>query len=290
MIAFLSSYNQARLQSKLYATQAAAYRKNAKAARNRSSSQAHAIEQAAKDNQLIEAQNLMKAQASKHAQEGKAINAMATSGFDTTKGTGGKTLADVQSALDAEIDNMVLASSIAMNNAWQSALDTRRQGEIEAAAYEAQAQQAQTAANQSNKAARVGLFAGLINGAYSAYQGYQSASLHNQSMQDILNRRNSEAESAFKNGSISQEQYNQRLADNQKAFEQNSQSTSLSAYNAFSAGSYGGFHFINSFNPYTAALSADANNRKNNWGGFLSVLSGNVPYKVPAAGAIFSSY
>ena len=50
------------------------------------------------------------------------------------------------------------------------------------------------------------------------------------------------------------------------------------------------YHASATFTPYTAAFSADANSRKNNWGGLLSVISGNIPYKTPEAAHIFSQY
>lgn len=62
------------------------------------------------------------------------------------------------------------------------------------------------------------------------------------------------------------------------------------AYSSAAQAGNSAFHFVNSFNPYTGALSADANNRKNNWGGVFSVLAGNVPYKIPSAGTIFAQY
>ena len=243
MFSLLASYNQARLQSKLHKAQTTTLRNNAKGTRNQAAAQSHAIKKTAKDNQLLAAQNLMTAQTNKRHAEAEARTAMGYSGFDTGEGTGSQALLNLQQQLDAEIANMEQAASINMLNAWQTATDAQRQGEIEARAQEAQAEQYSLAAKASRTAANLGLIAGGINAAIGAYQGYQSS-----------------------NGDLG------------------------AAFSAASQAGYSGFHFVNSFNPYTAALSADANNRKNNWGGLFSILSGNVPYKVPAAGSIFADY
>ena len=267
MFSLLASYNQARLQSKLQKAQASVLRANAKGTRNRAKAQATAIQKSAQDNQLLAAQNLMTAQANKRLEQGKVITAQAYSGFDADKGTGGQTLANLQQQLDAQIANMELSASINMLNAWQSSIDTQRQGEIDAYTQESQADQLQAAAKATRRSANLSLISGIANAAVSGYQGYQSGLTHNQNLQKLLDQ-----------GTINQAAYD--------AYKVNPYST---AFSAASAGGYQGFHFVNSLNPYTAALSADAN-RKNNWGGLFSVLEGKVPYKIPAAGTIFAQY
>lgn len=243
MFSLLASYNQTRVQAKNHKAQERTLRNNAKGIRNRAASQSAAIKKAAQDNQLIAAQNLMTAQGNKRHAEAEARTAMGYSGFDTGEGTGSQSLLNLQQQLDAEIANMELAASISMNNAWQTATDAQRQGEIEARTIEAQAEQYALAAKAARTAGTIGLIGGAINGLVGGYQAYKQ---NNEDFGTAL------------------------MAGSQAA--------------------YSGFHFVNSFNPYTAALSADANNRKNNWGGLLSVLSGNVPYKIPAAGEIFANY
>lgn len=267
MFSLLASYNQARLQSKLQKAQAAVLRANAKGTRNRASAQAAAIQKTAQDNQLLAAQNLMTAQANKRQQLGKVILSQSYSHFDNDKGSGGQNLADLQRELDAQIANMELSASINMLNAWQSSIDTQRQGEIAAYTQESQASQLQAASKATRHSANLSLISGLTNAAVSGYQGYQSGLTHNQNLQSLLDQ-----------GTINQAAYD--------AYKVNPNAT---AFSAASAGGYQGFHFVNSLNFYTAALSADAN-RKNNWGGFLSVLEGKVPYKIPAAGTIFAQY
>lgn len=268
MFSLLSSYNQARLQSKQYKAQAQVMRANAKGTRNRANSQAAAIERAAQQNQLIAAENLMAARSNQRMAEGAVKTASGYSGFDTGEGTGGQAMANLQAQLDAEIANMELSASISMLNSWQQAHDTRRQGDIDAYAQNAQADQYQMAAKSVRKSANLGLISGLVSTAAGAYAGYQTGTAHNQNLRQ-----------AFGLGQISIEDYlNYRVNPWETAF------------SAGSDAGYSGFHLVNSFNPYTGALSADANNRKNNWGGLLSVMSGNVPYKIPAAGTIFANY
>lgn len=268
MFSLLSSYNQARLQSKQYKAQAQVMRANAKGTRNRANSQAAAIERAAQQNQLLAAENLMAARSNQRMAEGAVKTASGYSGFDTGEGTGGQAMANLQAQLDAEIANMELSASISMLNSWQQAHDTRRQGEIEAYAQEAQADQYQMAAQSARHSANAGLAAGLISTAIGAVAGYGTGTAHNTKMQNL-----------FDAGLINQQQ-----------LQANSVNPWATAFSQGSSFGYSGFHLINSFNPYTGALSADANNRKNNWGGLLSVMSGNVPYKVPAAGTIFANY
>lgn len=268
MFSLLSSYNQARLQSKQYKAQAATLRAAAKGTRNRAKAQSASIQHAAQQNQRLAAEQLMDAQAQKAQAESKARVQQSYSGFDNDKGTGGQTLTNLQQQFDAEIANMELQASIAMFNSWQQAIDTERQGELEAYAQETQANQYATAAKSARISATLGLIAGGIN-AYKGYQqGEQAAIEHNDNMLKLYNK-GLITDKQLKSYSVDQEQY---------------------AFNSASSAGYQGFHFVNSFNPYVGALSADANNRKNNWGGYLSVLSGNVPYKIPAAGSIFAPY
>lgn len=268
MFSLLSSYNQTRLQSKLYKAQAATLQANAKGTRNRARSQAAAIQHAAQQNQRLAAEQLMDAQAQQALAESKVRTQQAYSGFDNDKGTGGQNLTNLQQQFDAQIANMELQASIAMFNSWQQAIDTQRQGELDALTQESTASQYAAAAKSARTSATLGLIAGGIN-AYKGYQqGEQSALTHNENMQNLFNK-GLITDKQLKAYSVDPEQY---------------------GYNAAAAAGYQGFHFVNSFNPYVGALSADANNRKNNWGGFLSVLSGNVPYKIPASGTIFAQY
>ena len=291
MLSLFSSYRQGKLQSKLYKAQAATLRANAKGTRNRANAQAAAIEHTAAQNQHLAAQNLTKAQANKRAALATQKTARVWTGFDTQAGTATQAQQNQQDILDAEIANMELAASISMSNAWQSAIDTRRQGHIEATAQEAQADQYAMAGKTTARAATLGLISGIANAAIGAYSGYQSATTHNAAQLKELGIQDAAAAKALEKGVINQQQYELALANNALAYGKNTVSVAGSMYTAASQAGYSGFHFLNTaFNPYTGALSQDANNRKNNWGGALSVLLGNVPYKIPASGTIFAQY
>ena len=288
MFSLLASYNQARLQSKLYKAQAATLRANAQGTRNRSRAQAAAIERA-QDNQLIAAHNLMEAANAKSHGESAARNQAGAAGFMST-GTNNQILQRAQQELDAQIAAMEQAASINMLNAWQSAVDTRRQGDIEAATLEAQADQQAMAAKSARTSANLGLISGIINAAASAYAGYQAGSQHNENRIGYRLQQAQPALAQARAGEISQEHFNAALDKRATYSSQYKVNPWQYAMNAANSGAYSGFHFVNSFNPYIGALSTDANNRKNNWGGPLSVLSGNVPYKVPAAGSIYAQF
>lgn len=291
MLSLFSSYRQGKLQSKLYKAQAATLRANAQGTRNRANAQAAAIEHAAAQNQHLAAQNLTKAQANKRAALATQKTARVWTGFDTQAGTATQAHQNQQDILDAEIANMELAASISMSNAWQSAIDTRRQGHIEATAQEAQADQYAMAGKTTARAATLGLISGIANAAIGAYSGYQSATTHNAEQYKARQKADAAAEKAFQNGTLTFEEYEANLNTNLQAYNKNKVSVAGSMYTAASQAGYSGFHFLNTaFNPYTGALSQDANNRKNNWGGALSVLLGNVPYKIPASGTIFAQY
>lgn len=291
MLSLFSSYRQAKLQAKLYNAQAATLRANAKGTRNRANAQANAIEHAAAQNQALAAQNLTTAQANKHSELATQKTARVWTGFDTQSGTATQARANLQHNLDAQIANMELAASISLSNAWQSAIDTRRQGNIEATAIQAQANQYAMAGKTTAKAATLGLISAIPNAALGAYAGYKAATTHNANQLKELNIQDAAAKKALDAGTITQPQYELALANNALHYGNNSISVGAAMYTAASQTAYSGFHFLNTaYNPYTGALSQDANNRKNNWGGALSVLLGNVPYKIPASGTIFAQY
>ena len=289
MLGLLSSFNQARLQSKLFSTQAAIERINARSSRNQANAQAAAIEHTAKRNQELASRNLATARHNQRQAEGSLRTARDQVMLESS-GTGENTLRNQQLALDAEIDNLALSASIATVNAWQQATDVRRQGEITAMSHEAQAQQLAMAAKETRRAATFSLLGGIAGGALSGYLAHGSATDFNNSLKADLDKSNASYEKALNEGRINQEQYDSYIKQNQDAYEARLLDPTRSSILGFSQGSSMFYHGFNSFNPYTAALSADANNRKNNWGSYISVLSGNVPYKVPAAGTVFSQY
>lgn len=281
MFSFLASYNQARMQSKQYKAQSAVFRKNAQGTRNHARTQAYTIEEAARQNQRIEADNLTAARANQRAKVGQVKAARAGSGF-TSEGTGSQAEENAQDQLDKYIANMAMSASIAMSNAFQTAQSTRLQGEIEARKQEDQAEIYSMQAKATRNAANISLATGILGSAFGAYMSYSAAEDFNSE----INLANRAIEQDYLNRNITREQmvaarsYNVQL-------QQNPWENAALGGMMFGDMSY---HLTSGFSPFIASFSADANARKNNWGGMLSVISGNVPYKVPAAGTIFSSY
>lgn len=290
MLALLASYNQGRLKAKQHFTQARLLRTEARATRNAANSQAHAIEQAARQNQLLAAHNLLTAQHNKHQALSTVETQLGYSGFDTGQDTANQSYENAQQQLDAELANLELAASLNMANAWQQALDTRRQGETQARSLEAQADLQSMASKYTRRANNISLAVGSANAALGAYKGYSQASAHNALQKEQFDKIAAAADQAYQQGEITQLQHLNALHRAGAQYAQNAINPIAATYNTASQAAYSGFHFSNSFNPFTAALSADANNRKNNWGGFLSIINGNVPYKIPAAGTIFAQY
>lgn len=289
MFSFLSSFNQARAQSKLLKAQAGIMRSNAQGVRNRANAQAAAIEHAARQNQLIEAENLAAARTNQRAATGTARAARSGSGF-SSEDSGSQSAENIQEALDKHIANMALSASISMSNSWHQAIDTRRQGEVEAYAMDVQADQYQAQAKSIRKAANISLVTGILGSAAGAYMGYTKAGEYNQAINDAWVKSDVQLAEAYDAGLITESQYNTGLERNIEMFETLQVNPFESAFTQ--ASNMGGmaYHSMSSFSPYIASFSADANARKNNWGGMLSVISGNVPYKVPSAGTIFSNY
>ena len=281
MFSFLASYNQARMQAKQYKAQAAIMRKNAQGTRNRANSQAYAIEEAARANQRIEADNLAAARANQRQQVGKVKAARANSGF-TSEGSGAQAEENAQDQLDKYIANMAMSASIAMSNAFQTAQATRRQGEINATAQEDQAHIYGMQAKATRNAANISLATGILGSAFGAYMSYSAAADFNSE----LLASDAALTNAWDRGEISYQQMQQGLAYN-ATLQQNPWENAALGGMMFGDMSY---HLTSGFSPFIASFSADANARKNNWGGMMSVLSGNVPYKVPSAGTIFSNY
>lgn len=289
MFSFLSSFNQARAQSKLLKAQANIMRSNAQGVRNRANAQAAAIEIAAQQNQLLEAENLAAARTNQRAATGAARASSSGSGF-TSEDSGSQAEENTQEALDKHIANMALSASISMSNSWHQAIDTRRQGNLEAYAMDVQADQYQAQAKNIRKAANISLITGILGSAAGAYMGYTKAGEYNQAIDDAWVKSDVQLAEAYDAGLITESQYNTGLERNIEMFENAHINPFTHAFMQSSNVGSMSYNLTSSFSPYISSFSADANARKNNWGGMLSVLSGNVPYKVPSAGTIFSNY
>lgn len=241
-------------QSKMYKNQARAAQIQAQGIRNQASAQASLIEDSARRNALIDNQNLMAARSNQREQTAALKNKRATSGF-TSEGTADQPILDAHEALNAEIEQMALSSSINSLNAIQTAVDTRKQGELSAMVkdMEAQAYRAQSKGiKQATIANGIVGIASAAAGAYTAYTGYQSA---------LTN-----LDSAYDQGQLSPANY---AAQKNALLQQNPYLL------AFTAGGYygsTGYDAMAAFNPYTTTMT-----RKNPWGGLYSLAKGANP-------------
>lgn len=241
------SSRAARGQSAQYQQQAAIARMQGQVNRNAANTQAHAIDAAAATNADIANNNLRTMQENKRAAEGSARVQQAASGL-TTEGSGGQNEKDVQLFFDAAINNTAVDASISSIHAFQNAFSTRKQGEIAAMQANLQAIQYESAAKQSKAASHnvmFGTILGAAAGAYTAYQGYNTAT-------------------------ASAEAYNNKygLTDGMDGY---IDPTGAGLLAAGSAGSWG-FGVANMLNPYTAGMT-----RGMNWGSNMSILMGNTP-------------
>lgn len=279
MFSFLSSYNEARWKAKTLKAQGQLLRKTAKSAKQQAESQATAITDAAKKNQRVEAENLMRYRENQRIEIGKVRAASSGSGF-TDEGTGDQAETNTREMLDRYIADRAYSASVAMTNAWQAASLTRHKGNVEAMGQNIEADLYDMQAKGVRKAANASMFAGILGSAWGAYQGYTNAEAFNSSI-DVADR---QLTNAFDKGLISYDEMQQGINQNQQL----RQSPTMSAFMGASQVGGIGYHTTAAFSPFIASYSSEVNNRKNNWGGLLSVLTGNVPYKVPAAGTIFS--
>lgn len=279
MFSFLSSYNEARWKSKHLKAQGQLLRKSAKSTKAQAENRAVSLTDAAAKNQRMEAENLMRYRENQRAKVGEVKAARAGSGF-TDEGTGDQAEVNTREMLDRYIADRAFSASVAMSNAWQAATDARHQGTVTAMGQNAEADQYQMQAKGIRSAANWSLAAGILGSAYGAYQGYMKAGEFNSS----LDKANAKFEDAFHEGKISYAQMQEGIKANNE-LRQNPWEHAF--MNAGQVGNYA-YHGTAAFSPFIASFSAEVNNRKNNWGGLLSVLTGNVPYKVPAAGTIFS--
>lgn len=248
-----SQRRQLTHQARLLETQA-------RASRIRGNSQAARIEQAAEQNQELAGFNLRQSRANQRAAQGAIRTARGASGF-TQDGTGNAAEQEFMTSTDMQIANQAFSASIAMGNAWQAASDTRRQAAIDSDILAAKANSYRAAAKGTQRA----MWATGISGAIGAAVGAHQASSANAELAQNLN---------------ADEQAGLITHDEARAaYEAGYQRPALQGLQAADSFSYA----ANAFNPYTAALTGEFNNRRNNWGGFLSVLTGHTPYNITGA-------
>lgn len=282
MFSFLSSYNDARYKAKLLNAQATMMRKKAKGTAAHATAQAAVTQDTAKKNQRIEAENLMRHRENQRAKIGEVRAARAGSGF-TSEGTGNQAETNTREMLDRFIADRAMSASIAMANAWQSSVDIQQEGKVQAKAQNLQADLYDMQASGIREAANFSLFAGIVGSAIGAYKGYVNANEFNL---EHAKKAYEAITSAYDEGKISYSEMLDQLEGHDE------EQINPFANSVLSASRFGGltYHGSAAFSPFIASYSSEVNNRKNNWGGFLSVLTGNVPYKVPAAGTIFSQF
>lgn len=249
MFSLVTRIMQGITQSRALRHQAESQRIQATAARNQANAQAALIEDSARRNARLDADNLMAAAANQREQLATIKNKRATSGF-TTQGTADAPIRTAAQELNTEIQHMALSASINSLNAIQTAHDTRRQGELTAMVHE---MQAATLRSQAKGIQRSTLTSGIIGTASSIYgfsQGLASADEANMYLaEDLVNKR------------ITKSEYNEKL-----------QNRYLSA---FATSGYYGSTFYDAtaaFNPYTTTMT-----RKNPWGGLYSLVKGANP-------------
>ena len=249
MLSLVTRIMQGIQQSRALRYQAETKRIQATAARNQANAQAALIEDSARRNALIDADNLMTAAANKREATAAIKNKRATSGF-TSEGTADAPIRTAAQELQAEIEQMALSSSINSLNAVQTATDTRRQGELTAMVHELEATSLRT---QAKGIQRATITNGIIGAAASIYgfsQGLASADEANMYLaEDLVNKR------------ITKSEYNEKL-----------QNRYLSAF--ATSGYYGStaYDATAAFNPYTTTMT-----RKNPWGNLYTLAKGANP-------------
>ena len=237
-------------QSRALRYQSRAASIQATALRNQANAQASLIEDSARRNSLIDADNLMAARANQREQLADLKNKRSTSGF-TSEGTATAPIRNAADALDAEIEQMALSSSINSLNAIQAAHDTRRQGELSALVKDMESQSLRSQAKGVQRATITNTLIGTASAAIGAYQGFNAESI---------------LTSQYNSGQIS-------AADYTAGMNQLQQTSPW--LRAFAQGGYYGstaFDAAAAFNPYTTTMT-----RKNPWGGLYSLVKGANP-------------
>jgi hypothetical protein len=250
MLCLVSRIMRGIQQSRALRYQAKAASIQATAARNQANAQAALIEDSARRNARLDADNLMAAAANQREQLATLKNKRATSGF-TSQGTADAPIHTAAQELNAEIQHMALSASINSLNAIQTAHDTRAQGELTAMVHEMQAATLRSQAKGIQRSTLTSGIIGTATAAYGAYQGYNADTLLN---------------TAYDNGELTPEQY---------AAEKNALLGTTPWQRAIATSGYYGSTFYDAtaaFNPYTTTMT-----RKNPWGGLYSLVKGANP-------------
>lgn len=250
MLSLLTRIMQGIQESRALRYQSRAAGIQSTAIRNQANAQAALIEDSARRNSLIDADNLAAARANQREELAALKNKRATSGF-TSEGTASAPIRDAHAALDAEIEQMALSASVNSLNAIQSAHDTRRQGELSALVKDMEAQSLRSQAKGVQQATITNGIIGVASAAIGAYQGFNAESI---------------LTAQYDAGQISAADYAAGMNQLQQ--------TSPWLRSIVQGGYYGSTAFDASaaFNPYTTTMT-----RKNPWGGLYSLVKGANP-------------
>lgn len=250
MLSLLTRIMDGFAQSDALKSQARLLYAQARNTRNQAYGQAALIEDSARRNLLIDADNLAAAAGNKRETLAALKNKRATSGF-TSQGTGDAPIRTAAQELQAEIDQMALSASINSLNAVQTANDIRTQGRLDARIMQLQAESLRTQAKGIQKST---ILSGIIGTATAAYTGYQEYNAE------------TNLDHAYDTGQINADQY--------AAAKNNLAATDPWLRAIVSGGQYGtaAYEFTASFNPYTATMT-----RKNPWGNLYTLAKGANP-------------
>lgn len=242
MLSFLTGIMQGLNQSRAYSTQARITRAQGQAAANQANAQASAIEASANRNQEIAGKRLRTLRENQRFSQDTARTAQVSSGF-TDQGTGGSPERSARLEFDSIIENMAQSASIDYSNAWQNSIDTRRQGQLQQMAANAQAESYQRAAKNTKRQTVLSGFLGAVGSVAGYINGMDTANDYNEANAARINAGEMKAQDPYASGLFQASGYASTIFDASQ-----------------------------SLNPYTASMS-----RKNPWSSFLSILQGSSP-------------
>ena len=268
MLSFITNIAAGIAASRSYKAQKQSYRTQAELARiqgnaqlNAANADAAAIEIAGRSRQEINARNLRTLRGNQTRVVESIRNKNGARGF-TTDGTGSSNVQEAQLYFEEVIADAAMSASIDSINTWQTAVQTRRQGELASMVADLQGMQYDNAARQASIASRNILTGTLINGAVGAGMGiyamgsaYTQAQAYNQNIEKLASRLTFDS-AAEKTAWIDASRIN----------------PGLSAVIAGDSAASWGFNAMGTLNVWTAGMT-----RGQNWGNNMSILMGNTP-------------
>lgn len=268
MLSFISNIAAGIASSRAHKAQSHSYRTQAELARNQGNAQlsaanaaAASIEIAGRSRQELNAANLRTLRGNQTRIVDSLRNKNGARGF-TSSGTGNSNVAEAQLYFEKVIADAALSFSIDSLNTWQTAMQTRLQGELASMAAHLQGMQYDAAAQQSSIASRNILSGTIINavvgaglGIYAMGKGYSQAQAYNQNVEKLASRLSFDSPE-----------------DKAAWIEDSKISPGLASVIAGDSAASWGFNAMGSLNIWTAGLT-----RTQNWGSNMSILLGNTP-------------